>query len=361
MLARRTARTLTGGCPSGPACASAAARSDTVPLEIRQRRSAEQDDGEGDREGDECWNVLAHRGEDLRDDLAQIAGQEFVGARRGAARPGRCRRRPAAEQDLQGRFGDELHRDEGQFAAATSAPRLSVALRPGNSATSQFTFAVFCRRVPSIDVRERRVGWRRLLAGGIVATALIAIGGGALELWWFGASDAAAGQRAERAIHQRFDAMVRAVTRVSELVGSNPAAVASLSASTDNARPLFDLAREARRTSEAADRIAVTIYDQAIVARAWAGAPSDIPNERISAPSTLFVTPSPLGLRLVHLRPIVNAEGARLGAVATEHVLSPAQTATILTPTDLHAPNRSQVAYLRTRSKAPAICRDPGW
>ena len=48
--------------------------------------------------------------------------------------------------------------------------------------------------------------------------------------------------------------MVRAITRVSELVGSNPAAVASLSASTDNARPLFDLVREARRTSEAADR-----------------------------------------------------------------------------------------------------------
>ena len=89
--------------------------------------------------------------------------------------------------------------------------------------------------------------------------------------------------------------MVRAITRVSELVGSNPAAVASLSASTDNARPLFDLVREARRASEAADQIAVTIYDQAIVARAWAGAPSDIPNERISAPSTLFVTPSPLG------------------------------------------------------------------
>ena len=179
-----------------------------------------------------------------------------------------------------------------------------------------------------------------------VATALIAIGGGALELWWFGASDAAAAQRAEREIHQRFDAMVRAITRVSELVGSNRAAVTGLSAGTDNARPLFDLVREARRASEAADQIAVTIYDQAIVARAWAGAPSDIPNERISAPSTLFVTPSPLGLRLVHLRPIVNGEGARLGAVATEHVLSPAPAATTLTPTDytLETESRARVA-----------------
>jgi len=108
--------------------------------------------------------------------------------------------------------------------------------------------------VPSIDVRERHVSWRRLLAGGIIATALVAMGGGGLELWWFGASDAAAGQRAERDIQRRFDAMVRAVTQVSERVGSNPAAVTGLSASTDNARPLFDLAREARRTSEAADQ-----------------------------------------------------------------------------------------------------------
>ena len=95
----------------------------------------------------------------------------------------------------------------------------------------------------------------------------------------------------------------------------------------------------------------MTIYDQAIVARAWAGAPSDIPNERISAPSTLFVTPSPLGLRLVHLRPIVNAEGARFGAVATEHVLSPAPAATTLTPTDYTLETDLAPAYLRTRSE----------
>ena len=214
--------------------------------------------------------------------------------------------------------------------------------------------------MPSIDVRERHVSWRRLLAGGVVATALIAIGGGALELWWFGASDAAAAQRAEREIHQRFDAMVRAITRVSELVGSNPAAVTGLSAGTDNARPLFDLVREARRASEAADQIAVTIYDQAIVARAWAGAPSDIPNERISAPSTLFVMQSPLGLRLVHLRPIVNGEGARLGAVATEHVLSPAPAATTLTPTDYTLETESR-ARVPADAKAPAIQRDLAW
>jgi signal transduction histidine kinase len=202
--------------------------------------------------------------------------------------------------------------------------------------------------VPTIDVRERHVSWRRLLAGGIIATALVAVGGVALELWWFGPSDTAAAARAGREIHQRFDAMVRAVTRVSELVGGSPAAVDSLSASAENARPLFDLVGEARRSSEAADQIAVTIYDQAFVARAWAGAPSDIPNERIAAASTLFVIQSPLGLRLVHLRPIVSGDGARLGAVATEHVLSPAPAATTLAPADYTLETDLAPASLRT-------------
>ena len=214
--------------------------------------------------------------------------------------------------------------------------------------------------MPTIDVRERHVSWRRLLAGGVVATALLAMGGGALELWWFGASNAAAARRADREIHRRFDAMVRAVTQVSELVGGNPAAVESLSASTDDARPLFDLVREARRSSEAADQIAVTIYDQAIVARAWAGAPSDIPNERISAAATLFVIQSPLGLRLIHLRPIVNDKGTRLGAVATEHVLSPAAAGTTLTPTDYTLQTDLAPAYLRTRSEGAGELSRPG-
>ena len=62
----------------------------------------------------------------------------------------------------------------------------------------------------------------------------------------------------------------------------------------------------------------------------------------------------------MHLRPIVNGEGARLGAVATEHVLSPAPAATTLTPTDYTLETDLAPASLRTRSKAPAICRDPG-
>jgi signal transduction histidine kinase len=214
--------------------------------------------------------------------------------------------------------------------------------------------------VPSIDIRERRVSWRRLLAGGLLLTALAGAAGGALELWWFGPTDASAARHVERDVNQRFGAMVRAITQASTLVATDPRAAAGLSAAPDSGRELFDLVSEARRTSARPAEIAVTIYDKAIVARAWAGAPSDIPNERISGPSTLFVTPSPLGLRLVHLQPINSGEGSRLGAVATEHVLSPAPAATTLTPTDYTLQTGLSPASLRTRFEGAGDLARPG-
>ena len=89
-------------------------------------------------------DVLAHRGEDLRDDLAHVAGQQLVGVRaeeqhdQEDAADDRHR-----EQELERRIGDELHGDErpvgrGDQRAAlqrrfesggNSRPRLSLPLR----------------------------------------------------------------------------------------------------------------------------------------------------------------------------------------------------------------------------------------
>jgi signal transduction histidine kinase len=212
----------------------------------------------------------------------------------------------------------------------------------------------------SIDTRERIVRWRRLLAGGVLLTALAAAAGGGLELWWFGSSDGSAARRVEQDIQQRFDAMVRALTAASTRVATDPRAVSGLNAGPDGGRDLFGLVGVARRTSARPNEIAITIYDKAIVARAWAGAPSDIPGERISGPSTLFVTPSPLGLRLVHLQPIATPDGPRLGSVASEHVLSPAPAATTLTPTDYTLQTALGAASLRTRFEGAGDLARPG-
>ena len=214
--------------------------------------------------------------------------------------------------------------------------------------------------MPSIDTRERLVRWRRLLAGGILLTVLAGLAGAALELWWFGATDAAAAARVEQDVRRRFDGMVRAITGASAQVAADRRAVSGLNAGPEGAKELFDLVGEARRRSAQPAEIAITVYDKAIVARAWAGTASDIPEQRISGPSTLFVTPSPFGLRLVLLQPIAASDGPRLGAVATEHVLSPAPAAPTLTPADYTLQTDLGPASLRTRFEGAGDLSRPG-
>ena len=216
--------------------------------------------------------------------------------------------------------------------------------------------------MPLIDTRERVVRWRRLLAGGVLLTVLAGAVGAGLELWWFGPTDASAARRVERDVHERFAAMVRSITEASARVTTDARAAAGLAAGLEDAgrRALFDLAAETRARSELPAEIAITIYDKAIVARAWSGASSDIPDDRIAGPSTLFVTPSPLGLRLVHLQPIAGSDGPRLGSVASEHVLSPAPAATTLTPTDYTLQTSLGPASLRTRLEGAGDLARPG-
>ncbi len=204
--------------------------------------------------------------------------------------------------------------------------------------------------MPSIEIRERRVSWRRLLAGGIVLAALCGIAGGGLELWWFGRTGQAAARRSDTYLRARFDRMAGALALVSGRIAADPAAAAGLTPAADGARRLFDLVASARRASPEPDRIAVTIYDSGAVARAWAGEPSDnIPNDRLSGAATLFVTRSPLGLRLVHLQPIVTGDGRRVGSVASEYGLSPAPAVTAVEPAEFTLDTPLAPAILRPR------------
>jgi signal transduction histidine kinase len=203
--------------------------------------------------------------------------------------------------------------------------------------------------VPSIKIRDRHVSWRRLLAGGIILTALAGIAGGAVEIWRYGLGDAAAVSRVEAYINRRFEGMVRAISDVSARIAANPEAAAAFAPGSD-VRRLFELVAEVRGTSASPDDIAVTVYDSGPFARAWSGASSDIPTDQISGPSTLLITPSPLGLRLVHVQPITTAADGRVGSVATEHVLSPAQVGTSIGP----------VEYRMQTPLAPALLRIEG-
>src|SRR5262249_57675476 len=128
-----------------------------------------------------------------------------------------------------------------------------------------------------------------------------------------------------------FDRMIAVLSSVAASVATDPAVARGLGAGPDASRELFDLVeRHARDASAGADEVAATIYD-AGVARAWVGRPSDIRLDLPGGPAPFFVTPSSLGLRLVHVVPLSGPNNRRPNAVAVEYVLSPAPAAATIT------------------------------
>jgi hypothetical protein len=88
------------------------------------------------------------------------------------------------------------------------------------------------------------------------------------------------------------------------------------------ARALFDTTAALITAHGRVD--AISVYDPVGQPVAWAGRPSNLPDVRVLGPETLFVTPGPAGLRLVHVRPITDEspENRRIGSVAAEHLLT---------------------------------------
>ncbi|MCA1652376.1 MAG: hypothetical protein LC753_19640, partial [Acidobacteria bacterium] len=178
-------------------------------------------------------------------------------------------------------------------------------------------------------MRHRRVNWRRLLAAGLLAASAAGLIGGGMELWRFGPSDASAAARVERFVRADFDRTTNALSRAAGRVTQDSRAAQGLAVGPDAAKSLFDLAAAARAFVAYAGDVSVTIYASTGEARAWAGRPSDILPERVNERSAFFVTPSPLGVRLVYVQGIAGADGRQLGSVAAEHVLSPSPAAAI--------------------------------
>jgi signal transduction histidine kinase len=201
---------------------------------------------------------------------------------------------------------------------------------------------------------ERRVSVTRVFAGGCAVAALVVLAGAAFELFRLGASDRDARTRVEQDVRAAFVEMtsdVQGLARGLAGDGDVSRAMASDTGTDEADRILFEAAANARqRIPEDVEVLAVTIYDANGGPRAWAGRASDLPDDRTKGPASLFVTPSPLGLRLVYLQPIASpsSERARLGSVAVEHVLTPAPpSAALLTASEYVMPTARGPVSLR--------------
>jgi signal transduction histidine kinase len=181
--------------------------------------------------------------------------------------------------------------------------------------------------------RERRVSVARLFMIGCAAALLVLLGGAAIEMARLGTSDAAAAERLQAQVRAQFAGMTAQVESVARSVASDPTAVAAMASPEDDraVRTLFDVAERAQDGTRGGDEVlAVTIYGPDGKARAWAGRASDLSADRTTAPASLFVTPTPLGLRLVFLQPMTAPAQAPLGSAAVEHVVTPAPAVSVL-------------------------------
>lgn len=156
--------------------------------------------------------------------------------------------------------------------------------------------------------------------GGLVAMTLVGLLGLAAERSRFGSNASASRARIEADVRGQFAALAaRLDAAVDALTVAPPALPTREAADAPAVRALFE------RVASAAARatlpnLALTIVSPDGESIAWSGRPGSIPDARLDGPAALFLAPSPLGLRLVRVEPLVEGGdgGRRLGTIVAE-------------------------------------------
>jgi signal transduction histidine kinase len=178
-------------------------------------------------------------------------------------------------------------------------------------------------------------GQRRLLRqalglalGGLLAAALVLGIGRALVVWQLG-DDAIVLRSLEDDARSEFARDGDRLQRVARVLALNMEIVAGLERRQETPRRLFAAVDRTAATSLNAP--ALTVFDTSGEAVAWTGRPSELPPTRIAGSSALFVAQGALGLRLIAIEPVMgraDTPGRRVGTVAAEQLLSPADGST---------------------------------
>jgi len=163
----------------------------------------------------------------------------------------------------------------------------------------------------------------RIVLGGLVAAAAIAVAGLVIERTQLGGDLAASRARLKAevegqftALTNRLDQAVRAIPLDAEMIRR------AERGDTTATRQLFDQVAASRAQTD----VAVTIYGSTGQPLAWLGRSEDVPDGRLTGPASTFLAQSSQGLQLVRVQPIVDpADAARhVGAIVAEAQLPPA-------------------------------------
>jgi signal transduction histidine kinase len=168
---------------------------------------------------------------------------------------------------------------------------------------------------------------RRIYVAGLLGAALAAAVGLALERARFGATEADAFGRVERSVRSEIADVIASLNDITVSLAREPALFDAAAADPAGARALLDRADQVLQAQARTTAVyAVTAYRPDGTPLAWSGVPSEIDVQQIAQSETFFVTPGPLGLRLVHLKPVLDpSAGHRVGIIAAERVLSRAR------------------------------------
>jgi len=181
-------------------------------------------------------------------------------------------------------------------------------------------------RLPDRSALTPPPPWRRLLriAGAGAGCALIVLALGRLaERLVLGAGEAAARARAEAEVRASFDTISRTLRLMALGMADADSVVAAAQDDVTAARRLFAAAGAALTQGDAAD-VAVTAYAANGRPLAWDGRPSELPADRLQGEEAWFFAQGALGLRLVYVTPVMTAGGQRVGTIAAERSLGPA-------------------------------------
>lgn len=167
-------------------------------------------------------------------------------------------------------------------------------------------------------------GLLRLGVGVVILASLTTVGGVLLARWQLGLTPADTRARVRDDVTSRVAALGVALDgAVRALAPEGSTVEAAASGADDPVRRLFERVGAAELTA-GTSLAALTVYGEDGTPLAWEGRPSSLPASRLEAGAASFLVPTPLGLRLARLEPILAGGGGRrrVGVVVAEAALS---------------------------------------
>lgn len=159
---------------------------------------------------------------------------------------------------------------------------------------------------------------------GLACVLCVVLGGWLTEWLRLGTDDDASFAKVQREVRDQFGSMIAELRAMARDEATLAATVLQSPRDQRDLRPMFQRASELVADG-AGPRRALTVYGGDGAPLAWAGRPTELPQERVGGAGALFITPGPLGHRLVWTEPVGPAgarPSSRLGLVACERLFS---------------------------------------